>query len=241
MCAPTPRSHHFGGRLGPLEGPPDPSDWEAMESSTTMAAREPVDLRAETERAYIKYIGKWGPNFSRTLDITDYKGWKNTSEAVDSVLHFNKGAMVLDLQSGPGRLGEKLKEYGFTNIDAIEGNPRMLEVAAKRGVYQNLIQCVVGLEEISIAENTYDCVMTCGSFHEHNLDHTIIPDIVKWIKPGGFMVLNISTEAYKSEYLKQLGPTLSALNASGKIRFVVLDKRSNYGCVDSVIVTFRVM
>jgi hypothetical protein len=48
-----------------------------------------------------------------------------------------KKLKILDLGAGTGVGGLKLKEAGFSNIDASDGSTGMLEVAKKLGVYNN--------------------------------------------------------------------------------------------------------
>jgi hypothetical protein len=53
------------------------------------------------------------------------------------------------------------------------------------------------------------------------------------------MILAVSTQALHSEYLKHFQSTLLGLKKAGKLHIVCFDRRSNYGVVDTVIITTK--
>lgn len=78
-------------------------------------------------------------------------------------LNIPKDAKILDAGAGTGLTGEALKDEGFTNIDALEPSPEMLDIARAKNIYKDLkVGLVSKNEKLPYSDNTYDLVVLCG-------------------------------------------------------------------------------
>ena len=50
----------------------------------------------------------------------------------------------------------QLSKFGFCNIDALEPNPAMLEVAKQKGLYQRTIQAYLGTDRLDIQNSKFN-------------------------------------------------------------------------------------
>lgn len=91
---------------------------------------------------------------------------------------------VLDIGAGTGLVAEHLN--GLT-VDAIDITPEMLEVAARKGLYQSRF---VGdlLKPLEFGDNTYGGVISCGTFTHGHVGPDCLPELLRITWPGALFV-----------------------------------------------------
>ena len=75
----------------------------------------------------------------------------------------NSEVRVMDMGAGTGLLGVELKKKGYTNVDALDLTPKMLDVAKEKGCYTKFI-CAHITEERTpgLEDGEYDAIISSG-------------------------------------------------------------------------------
>ncbi|CAH1778193.1 unnamed protein product [Owenia fusiformis] len=87
-----------------------------------------------------------------------------------------------------------LQRLGFTDIDAIDANQAMLDVAKSKNVYNRLICDFLGLNTLDIKNDTYDGAVATGCFNESHVTGDCFPELVRIMKPGGLILIQIRAD-----------------------------------------------
>ena len=91
-------------------------------------------------------------------------GWTGHLELAKVVeRHVDKAARICDAGAGTGMLGAKLAAAGFTNMDANDLSPGMLDSAQAKGVYNDCRVMELG-KTLPYDNDSYDAVTACGVF-----------------------------------------------------------------------------
>ncbi|XP_045103455.1 uncharacterized protein LOC123499492 [Portunus trituberculatus] len=106
---------------------------------------------------------------------------------------------VLDVGAGTGWLGARLHEEGFRHIHALEPSEGMRSKLRKKGVYTREFPVPLGTGKCSIPSDTYDVVISSGSFDEGHIPVNGLDELVRVTKKGGLVVIVM--------LLKKLNPT----------------------------------
>ncbi|XP_033122193.1 uncharacterized protein LOC117121190 isoform X2 [Anneissia japonica] len=136
----------------------------------------------------IEMYDEWAETYERDALASEVKhtGRELLVEALQKIVT-DKSVRILDFAAGTGVVGELAMQAGFTNIDALDGSEKCLEIARGKNVYKNLITELVGDDQLKINEDTYDVVTCCGGFTLNHLTPTVIPEWIRITKPGGYI------------------------------------------------------
>ncbi|XP_035679018.1 methyltransferase-like protein 27 [Branchiostoma floridae] len=160
------------------------------------------------------FYSTWAPEYDKDLSTPGlYKGPSQVAEALAGVLRDRKDARILDAAAGTGLVGEELRKLEFSNIDALDANKEMLDIAKTKNVYRNLIQDFLGPNRLQVADDTYDALCCAGSFSDGHLKCDCLEEMIRIVKPGGMICL-IVKEAFLLEYGK-LEPRMCELQDKG--------------------------
>ncbi|XP_078608154.1 methyltransferase-like protein 27 isoform X2 [Branchiostoma floridae x Branchiostoma japonicum] len=160
------------------------------------------------------FYSTWAPEYDKDLSTPGlYKGPSQVAEALVGVLGERKDARILDAAAGTGLVGEELRKLGFSNMDALDANKEMLDIAKTKNVYSDLIQDFLGPNRLQIADDSYDALCCAGSFSDGHLKCDCLEEMIRIVKPGGVICL-IVKEAFLVEYGK-LEPRMSELQDKG--------------------------
>jgi SAM-dependent methyltransferase len=89
-------------------------------------------------------------------------------------------AEILDIGAGTGLVAEHLR--GMT-VDALDITQEMLEIARPKGLYRNLF--VEDLTKaLDIPDETYDAVISCGTFTHGHVGPECLPELLRITRPG---------------------------------------------------------
>jgi len=117
----------------------------------------------------------------------------------------DKVAHVLDAGCGTGLVGEFLYQEGYLNIEGLDYSEQMLEKAREKGVYKNLSQGDL-MVRLDIAENTFDAVISVGTFTCGHVGPSALGELVRITKPGGFICFTVRDQAWEEDnYHAEMG------------------------------------
>jgi len=154
----------------------------------------------------------------------DYQGPWKAAASVHKSLQGNTEAKIIDIGCGTGLVTKELRKLGsYSNIDGLEPACGMLEVANLSGLYKKVYNQFFHIDS-GIKEDQYDALMTCGTFMPEHIEADSIKEMVKIIKPGGFVVVCMR-DSYLTSVpdLQKLRPYIKEMADQGKIE-VVVDK-----------------
>ncbi|KAK3746638.1 hypothetical protein QZH41_012845 [Actinostola sp. cb2023] len=107
---------------------------------------------------------------------------------------------VIDAASGTGILGRTLKDHGYTDVDALDICPGMLNESREKGIYKNLICAAICDQRIDeIETGSYDG-LTCGaSFTVGHIKPHGFNEILRFVKPGGVICFSMRVDVYDGQ------------------------------------------
>ena len=161
------------------------------------------------------------PEDSRRL----YAGWAETydaefaeatgyrlPEAVAAAFAGLGGAgPVLDVGAGTGLVGERLALRGVGPIDGTDISPEMLNAAAAKGCYRQLIEGDV-TAGLPVPDGAYAGVVSAGTFTLGHLGSGAFPELLRLSRSGALFSLSINARHYEEA---GFGPAFEALPVDG--------------------------
>ncbi len=102
----------------------------------------------------------------------------------------DKAGRLLDLGSGPGRAAIPLSRY-FKRVIAVDQEKEMIKVGrqiCRQNKIANISWKAVAVESISIPPNSIEMITIGEAFHRMDQD-LVAKNALKWLKPGGYLVL----------------------------------------------------
>ncbi|XP_032563696.1 methyltransferase-like protein 27 [Chiroxiphia lanceolata] len=125
------------------------------------------------------------------------------------------GARLLDVACGTGLVARELHRRGFRCLHGVDGSAGMLERARSTGLYQELWQCVLGREPLPGPAEQYDAVTVVGALGEGQVPTTVLPELLRVTKPGGFLCLTTRSNPSNLRYKRELEAELGKLERCG--------------------------
>lgn len=99
---------------------------------------------------------------------------------------------ILDIGAGTGLVGEELT--GF-EVDAIDISQEMLDVAARKGVYRNLMKADL-TQPLALEDGRYHGFISTGTFTHGHVGPVCLPELLRIARPDALFVLSINAEVY---------------------------------------------
>jgi SAM-dependent methyltransferase len=127
-----------------------------------------------------------------------------------------KDARILDAGAGTGIVGEVLAAAGYTDIEAMDLSPGMLEQARAKNVYNALHRKVMG-EPLGFRTGEYDAVICVGTLTVGHAPASSLDELVRVTKPGGYVVFTLRPDVYEKDGFKE---KQAALEQAGKWELV---------------------
>jgi predicted TPR repeat methyltransferase len=151
------------------------------------------DIKDQTE---CKEVYKdWAKTYDATMvGELHYSAPKSIAKAMDKCLN-SKKSLILDLGCGTGLVGEALSELDYHLVDGVDFSEEMLEIAKKRGVYQNLRLADL-TQPTSIPSAHYEGAICAGLFTHGHLGAGCIDEIFRTIKAGGVFAAAIREQVW---------------------------------------------
>lgn len=105
---------------------------------------------------------------------------------------------ILDAGCGTGLVGKSLQELGFKKIDGLDYSKVMLKKAQEKQLYQQLSQGDL-TDSLDIPTNTYDAVISVGTFTCGHVGPEAFDELTRIIKPGGYICFTVRGEAWDED------------------------------------------
>ncbi len=161
---------------------------EGVDEHSAALLRRAYDLD-DVETGQELYV-EWADTYDVTmLDGLGYVSPRLVAEALAE--HSDEpAAPVLDVGCGTGLVGQECAERGFTVIDGLDLSMAMMDVAARRGVYRNLVEGDLR-GSLPLADAAYAAAVCAGTFTSGHVDAGCLDEVLRTIRPDGLLVCTV--------------------------------------------------
>ena len=111
-------------------------------------------------------------------------------------------AAILDAGAGTGLAGEGLGLLGYRNLTGIDLSQKMLDHAAKLGVYRRLERMKLG-DTLAFDNDLFDGVISTGVFTEGHAPPSSFDALIRVTKPGGYIIFTVRDDVYLDKGFKE--------------------------------------
>ena len=155
-------------------------------------------LNAADKNELMAAYKEWADKYD--TDLIDEMGYVAPVIAGKLLLKYVKDTAVeiLDAGCGTGLVGTFLFENGCSNITGLDYSQEMLSQAKGKDVYQTLIQSDL-TQTLDISENTYDAVISVGTFTSGHVGPEALGELVRITKPGGCICFTVRETAWQED------------------------------------------
>lgn len=170
----------------------------------------------------VAHYAKWAEVYDE--EIGNEKGYRQPQRCAVALKAYlsNQSAKILDVGCGTGLSGKALINEGFSQIEGCDISPAMLEKAEATGIYKQLFETDLNEPPIAAEYQSYDAAVAVGVFSFGHVLPDAIDEILRVIKPKGFLVIGLNDHYYD---LDEFPAKLEALERDGLIK--ILDR--NHG------------
>lgn len=124
----------------------------------------------------------------------------------------DKTAQILDAGCGTGLVGEVLAREGYRDIHGLDFSEHMLQQARQKDIYTALHQADL-TKRLDIDDNTYDAVISVGTFTCGHVGPQALNELVRITKPGGPICFTVRDTAWQDDNYRK---TVQAMESRGK-------------------------
>ena len=161
-------------------------------------------LNASTTDELAKAYNEWADNYDQ--DLIDEMGYVAPLIATqlfsDNVE--DRSTIILDAGCGTGLVGEYLRRHGYKNIEGLDYSRAMLEKAGQKKIYRKLTQGDL-TGSLDIASNTFDAVISVGTFTCGHVGPEALDELLRITKPGGHICFTVREQAWEEDsYLDKI-------------------------------------
>ena len=126
--------------------------------------------------------------------MNDDVGWSAHIELAKAVVrHVSPDVLLCDAGAGTGMLGERLAAHGFNRMVANDLSPGMLEVARRKGIYEDCQVMDLG-KRLPYASNIFDAVTACGVFTPNHAPASALDELVRITRPNGLVLYTLRSD-----------------------------------------------
>ena len=111
------------------------------------------------------------------------------------------GDKVLDAGCGTGLAAENLWVLGYRDLVGIDLSNAMLAKAQQTNAFSDLRRMVLG-ETLDFPTNTFGASIVTGVFTEGHAPHSSFDELIRVVKPGGYIVFNVRDDIYTDHGFK---------------------------------------
>lgn len=152
-----------------------------------------VKTDAETRALY----DRWAKVYDEELAENEYRQPMRCATALSDRLAATPETRVLDVGCGSGLSGVALDQAGYGLIDGCDFSQGMLEKAGRLGIYRRLFETNLNEPPMDAPDAAYDAATCVGVFSFGHVMADALDDIVRVIRPGGFLVIGVSNYFYE--------------------------------------------
>lgn len=156
-----------------------------------------------------RMYGDWAPTYDESFGAA----WGYIApREIAAILAGEVGpdAAILDIGAGTGLVAEHLRGRV---VDALDITPEMLEIARPKGLYRQLILGDL-TATLPIADQSYDAVISCGTFTHGHVGPECFPELLRITRPGAVFACGTIGPVLDGA---GFGSALARLVAQGKI------------------------
>lgn len=174
----------------------------------------------------------WAAGYAAEMAENGYAAPARTAAAL-ATFATDLTAPVLDLGCGGGLSGAALREAGFSAIDGADFSPRMLEEAARRDVYRDLLLTDLSAP-LPADDGQYANMTAVGVFTPGHAPASLIEAVMNVLPQGGCFAFSLNEHAmkdpeysgrlcelldtgYASLVFKELGPHMPSINLQAEV------------------------
>ncbi|KAJ8267176.1 hypothetical protein GJAV_G00139400 [Gymnothorax javanicus] len=170
----------------------------------------------EAGESQIRFYNSWAETYDQDVAILDFKAPILAAECLSNSFEGDREkALVLDVGCGTGLASAELQKLGFQQFVGVDGSEKMLAVAKRKGIYQELKQCILGTTALPFQAGMYDAVIVAGALGSGLLDFTILRELCQVTKPGGCISMSTRADICNKEYKNCLERLLSEMEKEG--------------------------
>ena len=103
---------------------------------------------------------------------------------------------ILDAGVGTGLGGPYLEALGYTGLAGTDMSDQMLEIARRRGCYDDLQQAVLG-ETLPWPDDHFAAFISAGVFTQGHAPSSSLDELVRITRPGGYAIFNIRQSVFE--------------------------------------------
>ncbi len=132
--------------------------------------------------------------------MTDDFGWSGHIELARAVIrHVSPDVLLCDAGAGTGMLGERLAARGFSRMVANDLSPGMLEIARRKGIYEDCQVMDLG-RRLPYASDTFDAVTACGVFTPNHAPASALDELVRITRPDGLVLYTLRSDVEPDDF-----------------------------------------
>ncbi|XP_042346311.1 methyltransferase-like protein 27 [Plectropomus leopardus] len=155
------------------------------------------DLRAflQTRKGFnsqqtTEFFDTWAETYDQDMKMLNYREPNLLVNLLDANFSGNRSeARVLDVACGSGLVAKLMFELGFRHFVGVDSSKRMLEQAAKTGLYEELKEALLGTEALPAETGAFDVVIIVGALRECSVPVSVIRELCQAAKPGGYVCM----------------------------------------------------
>lgn len=163
----------------------------------------------------------WASNYDSDLvEKAGYVAPKHCAETLADLIP-SREQKILDAGCGTGLVGQHLSEFGFTTIDGIDYSPDMLEQAAAKGCYSELMRADLN-EPLEIPDNAYTATACVGTFTAGHVAPDALHELVRVTRPTGSVCFTVRDSFWEETAFGSVIDDLMRLGAAAMVSSVEL-------------------
>ena len=190
------------------------------EQSTPIQSWEDLKKREiVTTDQVVDFYDLWAPTYDQSV-----KESESANIALSAVLSMfptqqeRAKIEVLDIAAGTGRVGIKLFENGFRQIDAIEPSQEMLNILQRKANYRNVYRTMLGggNKASEINDGSYDLIIISGGFAKSHLPVDCLDEVIRLGRKGSIFINRMTAKNIEIlEEYTHLEPYMDELERKG--------------------------
>lgn len=152
---------------------------------------------AGTREELARRYDEWARTYN--VHVLDESSWTGHIHIAAAFAKFvSPDAKILDVGCGTGLAGIELARKGFTRMDGFDLSEGMLAEARQLNIYGELKPGTLG-EPLDYPSASYDSAIACGVFSVGHATASGLDEVVRIIKPGGYLSLTLRTDIYEPD------------------------------------------
>lgn len=142
-----------------------------------------------------RLYAEWAQSYDRTF--ADAHGFIVPHVTAAAFAAAGGRGPVLDIGAGTGLAGAALAKLDISPIDAFDLSGEMLEVARGKAIYRNLIIGDILQQNEQIADNTYDGIISSGTFTMGHVGPEAFTEILRIAAHGALVTIAINEQHFE--------------------------------------------